>query len=379
MATTTVERLEVPAARIDLSPEDRAWIAERIDGALASGRLTLGPWGEELERGFAERCGRAHGIATSSGTSALEILMRTLGVEGKDVLVPTNTFVATAAAIVHAGGRPVLCDVEPCWLGLSPDDAERRLTPETVGIVAVHIGGLVSPAVEGLRDLARRRGLWLIEDAAHAHATSLDGVPAGSFGLAAAFSFYPTKVMTAGEGGLLVTDDAAIAAEARILRDQGKASFARNEHVRLGSNWRLSELHAIVGVRQLQRLEERAAARRSIAERYRRLLAEAPVDLLAPAPGAVENGYKVIAVPRHPVDRAALKTELRERHGVALAGEVYELPLHRQPALSAYARGGYPVADDHCARHLCLPVYPSLTGDEVEHVASSLLTTLDGP
>lgn len=376
---STAERLEVPAARIELAAEDRAWIVERIDEALASGRLTLGPWGEELERRFARRCERAHGIATSSGTSALEILMRSLGVAGKDVLLPTNTFVATAAAIVHAGGRPVLCDVEPCWLGLSPDDAERRLTPETVGIVAVHVGGLVSPAVECLHDLARRKGLWLVEDAAHAHATSLGGVPAGSFGLAAAFSFYPTKVMTAGEGGLLVTDDAAIAAEARILRDQGKASFTRNEHVRLGSNWRLSELHAIVGVRQLERLDELAAARRAIAERYRELLAEAPFDLLAPAPGAVENGYKVIAVPRLPVDRAALKAELRERHGISLAGEIYELPLHRQPALVPYARGGYPVADDHCLRHLCLPVYPSLTDGELEHVAASLVAALDGP
>jgi dTDP-4-amino-4,6-dideoxygalactose transaminase len=379
MAFSTAERLAVPAARIDLSSEDRAWIVDRIDEVLASGQLTLGPWGEQLERRFAARCRREHGVATSSGTSALEILMRTLGVEDKDVLLPTNTFVATAAAVVHAGGRPVLCDVEPCWLGLSPDDAERRLTPDTVGIVAVHVGGLVSPAVEGLRDLARRNGLWLVEDAAHAHAASLDGVPAGSFGLAAAFSFYPTKVMTSGEGGMLVTDDAALAAEARILRDQGKASFTRNEHVRLGSNWRLSELHAIVGIRQLERLDELVAARRSVAERYRELLADAPIDLLAPAPGAIENGYKVIAVPRSPVDRAALKAGLRERHGVSLAGEVYELPLHRQPALASYARGGYPVADDHCARHLCLPVYPSLTNDELEHVASSLVAELDGP
>ena len=134
----------VPAARIQFLPEDRAWIAERIQEVLASGQLTLGRYGAEFERRFAALCGTKHAVAVNSGTSALEIILRSLGVEGRDVLVPTNTFFATAAAVVHAGGRPVLVDMDADSFGISPEEVERRLTPKTAGIVAVHIGGLVS-------------------------------------------------------------------------------------------------------------------------------------------------------------------------------------------------------------------------------------------
>src|ERR1700680_3619026 len=180
----------VPAARIQFLPEDRAWIAARIEEVLESGQLTLGKYGAELESRFAALCGTRHAIAVSSGTSALEIILRSLGVAGRDVLVPTNTFFATAAAVVHAGGRPVLVDMDPDTFGLRPEDVERALTANTAGVVAVHIGGLVSPRIGELQELARRRGLWLVEDAAHAHGSSHGGVAAGAFGIAASVSFY---------------------------------------------------------------------------------------------------------------------------------------------------------------------------------------------
>jgi len=227
---------KVPAAKIQFLPEDRAWIAERIQEILSTGQLTLGKYGAEFEQKFAQFCGTNHAIAVNSGTSSLEIILRVLGVEGKDVLVPTNTFFATAAAVIHAGGRPVLVDMDPESFAVRPEDLEKKLTPKTAGLIVVHIGGIVSRRLPELQEWATQKGLWLVEDAAHAHGSSLDGVRAGAFGIAASFSFYPTKVMTSAEGGMIVTNDAHVAEEARIYRDQGKASFTQNAHIRMGYN-----------------------------------------------------------------------------------------------------------------------------------------------
>jgi perosamine synthetase len=365
--------MKVPAAKIQFLPEDRAWIAARIEEVLGTGQLTLGAYGAEFERRFAQLCGSRHAIAVNSGTAALEIILRALGVEGKDVLVPTNTFFATAAAVVHAGGRPVFVDAEPNSLAMSPEDAERRLTPATAGLIAVHIGGQVAAGIDALAELAQRRGLWLVEDAAHAHGSTRGGRAAGSFGRAAAFSFYPTKVMTSAEGGMIVTDDDRLAEEARIYRDQGKASFTQNAHVRMGYNWRLSEPHAIIGLRHLERLPTMIADRRRIAAFYDRALGTwTDVQPLHALPQSASNYYKYIALLRPGLDRKALKLELRERDQVSLSGEVYEEPLHAQPVFSRYARGAFPVAEDCCARHVCLPVYSGMAEEEAAAVVQAL-------
>jgi dTDP-4-amino-4,6-dideoxygalactose transaminase len=367
----------VPAARIDFGAEDRRWIAERIEEVLATGQLTLGRWGAAFEERFAALCGAKHAVAVSSGTAALEIALRAQGVEGRDVLVPANTFFATAAAVEHAGARPVLMDTDPESFGTAPEELLRRVTPNTAGAVVVHIGGLVSRRMPELAEAARSRGLWLVEDAAHAHGSSLGGRSAGTFGVAGAFSFYPTKVMTSGEGGMLVTDDPRVAEEARILRDQGKASFLVNAHTRLGYNWRLSEPHAIIGHRHLERLPEMLAARRRIAALYDAELAGlSSLTPLRVPDGGVCNYYKYVAVLRERVDRKALKERLRRDHGVSLSGEVYEEPLQRQPIFARWAAAPLPVSEDVCARHVCLPVFASMTDEQAHHVVYALERTL---
>ena len=367
----------VPAAKIQFLPEDRQWIAERIQEVLATGQLTLGRYGEEFEQKFARFCGLRYGVAVNSGTSSLEIILRSLGVEGKDVLVPTNTFFATAAAVVHAGGRPVLADMDARSFAVRPDDIEQRLTPRTAGIIVVHIGGLISQDMPALVDLAARKGLWLVEDAAHAHGSSLGGVSAGAFGIAGSFSFYPTKVMTSAEGGMIVTDDARIAGEARIYRDQGKASFTQNAHVRMGYNWRMSEPHAIIGLRHLERLPTMIADRQRIAAVYDRALAGLHnLTSLTVSEGGICNYYKYIAILAARRDRKALKSLLREQYGVSLAGEVYEAPLHKQPVFEPYAEGPLPVAEDLCGRHICLPVFSGMTDEEASRVIHALEETI---
>jgi len=368
---------EVPAARIVFSAEDRRAVLALVDESLRTGSLTLGPHTRRFEEAFAARHDAAHAVAVSSGTSALEIILRAIGVEGREVVVPTNTFFASAAAVVHAGGTPRLAEVSASTLALSAETVEAALTPDTAAVMLVHIGGLISPEVDAIRTLCDERGVLLVEDAAHAHGSSHDGRPAGSFGHAAAFSFYPTKVLTSGEGGMIVTGDAALRDEAVIYRDQGKAGFLGGDHVRMGSAWRMSELHAAVGLVHLGRLDEAIATRQAVAERYDKALADLgrcePVEV---PDGSVTNYYKYVALLEPGIDRAALKLDLRERTGVSLSGEVYALPLHRQPVFAGLAAGPFPVADDVCNRHVCLPIHSDMTDDEADHVIDSLAGAL---
>lgn len=368
------DQAPVPPTRIDFDAGDRAWIAEKITEVLATGRLTLGPYGEAFERDFAALTGAKHAIAVSSGTSALEIALRALDVAGKDVLVPANTFFATAAAVMAAGARPVLMDSDVRTMSTSAAEVERRITPATVGVIVVHIAGFVTDEMAAITDLAAQRGLWVMEDAAHAHAATQGGRHAGTFGIAGTFSFYPTKVMTSAEGGMIVTGDDRIAAEARLLRDQGKASFHENRHVRLGSNWRLSEPHAIIGVRHLTHLAGMVAARRRIAAFFDQALAAEKLGLtpIAAPPGCVANYYKYPAMLAGHIDRAAFKAFLKDRYGVICSGEVYEAPLHRHPVFAGLDTGDLPQAEHLCARHVCLPVFASMPLADAERTLDAL-------
>jgi perosamine synthetase len=368
---------KVPAARIQFLPEDRLWIAERIQEVLASGQLTLGRYGAEFEREFAAFCGLEHAVAVNSGTSSLEIILRSLGIEGKDVLVPTNTFFATAAAVVHAGANPILLDMDPESFAIRPEDVEKRMTAKTGALIVVHIGGLVSRRMPELVDLAARKGIPLIEDAAHAHGSGLDGKSAGAFGMAGSFSFYPTKVMTCAEGGMIVTNQRQLADEARIYRDQGKASFTRNAHVRMGYNWRMSEPHAIIGLRHLQRLPAMIAERQRIAAMYNEALAGmSNLKTLPVPPHGFCNYYKYIAVMAEHRDRRELRLRLRDQFGVSLAGEVYEEPLHRQPVFAPFVTGPLPVSEDLCGRHICLPIFSGMSEGDVRQVIHALEKTV---
>lgn len=267
--------------------------------------------------------------------------------------------------------------MDPECFGIRPEDVEKCLTPKTAGLIGVHIGGIISRRIRDLQELARQKGIWLVEDAAHAHGSSYDGVKAGAFGIAGAFSFYPTKVMTSAEGGMIVTNDDRIAEEARIYRDQGKASFTQNAHVRMGYNWRMSEPHAIIGLRHLDRLPEMISDRQKIAGVYDQgLKAFRNLRGLDVPSEGVCNYYKYIAILKDSKDRKVLKTELRDRYGVSLSGEVYEEPLHKQPIFKPYASGSLRVSEDYCARHICLPIFSGMEEDEAHWVLHALKETI---
>jgi dTDP-4-amino-4,6-dideoxygalactose transaminase len=365
---------------------DQAEIAAAVTGMLASGALTLGPHTREFEAAFAAaHTGPGgpspdgpHAVAVASGTAALTIALLALGVRGREVVVPANTFYATAAAVLQAGARPVFADVDAGTFALNATTTAAALTPRTAAVVAVHIGGLIPPQIDELRALCDERGIALVEDAAHAHGATFDGRFAGSFGAAAAFSFYPTKVVTSGEGGMVLTFSEEIAQEARIYRDQGKGAFSANHHVRLGSAWRMSELHAATGLVHLRRMEEFIARRRAVAARYDKALADTGgLQPLAEPPGCRSNIYKYIALLPAGLDRARFKSELAQRFQVKLSGEVYDLPLHRQPVLAEYAGPPLPVAEELAARHVCLPVHSDMTDGEVDEVLAAVAAVTD--
>ena len=371
--------MQIPAARIFFPEEDRKVLVKQIDEILNSGQLTLGKYGQEFEQNFAGYIETKYAVAVNSGTSALEIILRALDIKAHSVIVPTNTFFATPLAVLHAGGEVIFADVEDN-LCLDPVSLEKSIQSDTKAVIVVHIGGLITPKINEIIEICRQHNLYLIEDAAHAHGSTLDGKKAGSFGIAAAFSFYPTKVITSGEGGMITTNKEDIYRRSTVFRDQGKAGFYDNVHTELGYNWRMSEIHAAIGLSQFLRLEEFIAVRRKVAKIYDSELAK--VSGLKPVqmpPVTKTNYYKYVALLDKDVDRSSLKKKMKEKYNVSLSGEVYELPCHLQPVLKnlyGYKGGEFPAAEDICHRHICLPVFATMTEEEANYVTDCLMEVL---
>ena len=367
-----VGKKRLPAQRYDFSGADIETIVQRVRSLLESRAfLTMGKHGEDFEFAFAAYTGVSNAVAVNSGTGALEIIMRAVGVSGGDVIVPTNTFAATAFAAIHAGANVIFADCADD-LSLDPVDVERRLTPNTKAVVTVHIGGLISPGVLRLKQLCEERQIAFIEDAAHAHGSKFGGRQAGSFGDAAAYSFFSTKLMTTGEGGMVVTNREDIARKARLLRDQAKVA-GLNRHETIGNNWRMTEFQAILGLAQLARLDEFVAERRRVASIYDDMFRGS--NHVTPAvvpPGAEPNYYKYVLFVEAGKPEA-ISQRLADEFGVSLGGAVYDIPCHRQPVFAHDHLGPLPRAEDLCPRHICPPIYPSLSDDDACYVAECLL------
>lgn len=370
----------IPPAKPCFPEPDIEEMKEYVEEILRSGRLTLGEHTKDFERKFAEIVGVRHAIAVSSGTSALEIVMRSLSAEDGEVIIPTNTFAATCAAVVFAGGKPVVTDVSPRSMTISAESVERAITQKSKGVIAVHIGGLVCPEIDAIRDICTSRGLFLVEDAAHAHGSRIDGRAAGSLGSAGCFSFYPTKVITSGEGGMITTDNEELSSNAKILRDQGKESFNSNLIIKIGCNWRMPEISAALGMLQLRRLREFIETRNAIAKIYDKGFDAMGIERLVTPPNHVNNYYKyTLFLPKN-VNRDKFKNSCREK-GVAYSGEVYWPPLHLQPAFRGFIErdARYEAAEEWGSRMVNPPMFSQMTDDQAErviHVTREVLSEL---
>ena len=336
---------------------------------LRSGRYILGEPVAQFERDFADYCGTRHAVAVNSGTSALHLALLAAGIgRGDEVITTPFTFVATVAAILLAGARPVLVDVDPVTLTLDPAQVEAAISPATKAIIPVHIYGQMAD-MDPLMLLANRRGLVVIEDACQSHGAEYRGRRAGGLGLAGCFSFYPGKNLGAcGEGGLLVTDSDAVATAARCLRDWGQKE--RYNHIAKGFNYRMDAIQgAALGVK-LKYLEEWTEKRRRHARHYDQLLhgigpIERPVEMRGR-----RHVYHVYAIRSR--DRTMLQESLAAQ-GIQ-TGLHYPIPVHLQPAYAdlGYRRGDFPVSELAAQQVLSLPMYPELTPAQMDTVAEAL-------
>jgi dTDP-4-amino-4,6-dideoxygalactose transaminase len=337
-------------------------------GALHSGDYILGAEVAAFEEEFARYCGVRHAVGVASGTSALELALRALEVgPGDEVITAANTFVATTLAIAQTGARPVLADVDPLTYTIDPRSVATAITSRTRAIVPVHLYGQCAE-MGPILDVARDHGLAVVEDACQAHGALYQGRRAGSFGDAAAFSFYPSKNLgAAGDAGMIVTDDDALAEMVRLLRNYGQREKYHSDL--RGQNSRLDTLHAALLRVKLPRLDGWNEARRVHAARYQQVLWGLPVALPAVRPGSEHVWHLfVVRVPRRDAVRALLAEQ-----GVE-TGIHYPVPVHLQPAHSdlAYRPGDFPISERNARDILSLPMYPEMPAWAPERVAEAL-------
>ncbi|MBX3193985.1 MAG: DegT/DnrJ/EryC1/StrS family aminotransferase [Microbacteriaceae bacterium] len=349
----------IPAAKPEIGAEERA----AVDRVMQSGMLAQGPEVAAFEQEFSDLVGGRHSVAVNSGTSALHLAFLAAGIgPGDEVIVPSFSFAATANAVALTGATPVFADIELDTFNLDPAAVEAAITPRTRAIMPVHLYG--HPAAMGpLTEIAERHGLLVFEDAAQAVAASLDGTPVGAFGTAASFSFYPTKNMTSGEGGMVTTSDPRLARAVRVLRNQGMEKRYENEVV--GFNTRMTDIHAAIGRVQLTKLAGWTARRQANAA----FLNENLEGVVTPptAPGAVHVWHQyTIRVVDH--DRDAFAEQLAARE--VASGVYYPTPIHRLPSFRLDL--DLPVTEQAAAQVLSLPVYPALTEGELETIVDAV-------
>lgn len=351
---------------LDLRPaDDSASVRAAIARVVDRGWFVLGPEVEAFEQEFAAACGSRFAIGVGSGTDALALALRAAGIAPGDEVITTPLSAAyTALAIVMAGARPVFADVDPERLTLDPSAVEQALTPRSAALLPVHLYG--QPAdMRSLAAIAERKGLALIEDCCQAHLATCDGQPVGTFGRAAAFSFYPTKNLGAlGDGGAVTTSDPAVAERIKRWRNGGQTD--RYHHADLGVNSRLDEVQAAVLRAKLPLLPQWTATRRALAKQYRRLLAGSGIGLLEEFdPGHVYHLFPVRS-PR----RAQLQARLRDDGIETLVH--YPLAIPQQPAFAAFGPSHCPNAARAASEVLSLPLYPALEPDAVHAVAGAI-------
>lgn len=334
---------------------------------LDSGRYIFGPEVQSFEHEFARYVGAEHAVGVGNGTDALMIALRAVGVQpGDDVVVPSFTFYASAEAIAAIGARPVFCDVDPATFNVTAATVEAALTPNTSAVVAVHLFGLPAP-VPRLRDLLAPRGVKIVEDAAQAAGAKLDGVPAGSLGDAATFSFFPSKNLGAfGDAGVITTSDDGVADVARLLRHHGTTN--KQQHTLIGYNSRLDALQAALLRVLLPELDSWNAARRDAAAAYE---AAGIAEYATPqtVPDGAEPVHHLYVVSHD--DPETTIAALRER-GVEARG-YYRTPVHLQPPMVGWAEGAdLPGTQAAAARNIALPISPVIAAEQVQEVVAAL-------
>lgn len=357
---------------------------DAISKVLESGWLTTGPSAQQFERDFAAYIGCSYALAVNSCTAALQLGLDAVGVSpAEEVLVPTYTFTASAAVVTHIGARPVLCDSLPGGFNLDPSDLEARITPKTKAILAVHIGG--EPCdLFSVHQIASRHGLHVIEDAAHALPASYEGERIGCNSEVCAFSFYATKTITTGEGGMFVTNNEAYARRAAIMRLHGISGDAWKRYTKEGTwcydvieagfKMNMPDLLAAIGLAQLRKADRFHRRRQEIASRYLNLLSTIEeLEMPPPAPG--HSWHLFIVRLRSELLGRSRQKFIEDLNHAGIGTSVHFIPLHLHSYYRSrygYKKGDFPNAEDAYERAISLPIYPDLSDADVEYVANTI-------
>ncbi len=352
----------IPAAKPIIGDDERA----AVDRVLRSGMLAQGPEVAAFEEEFSKHVGGRHCIAMNSGTSALHLGFIAAGIKaGDEVIVPSFSFAATANSVALAGGVPVFGDIDPKTFNLDPDHAESLITSKTKAIMPVHLYGHIA-AMDRFAEIGKKHGVQIIEDAAQGHLASLNGKNSGEFGTVASFSFYPTKNMTAGEGGMVVTESAEIARMLRLLRNQGQEIRYRNEVI--GFNTRMTDIHAAIGRVQLAKLPAWTKQRQENAAYLDANIKGVVTPFVAPGSTHSYHQYTIRVPGNNTQVRDKFMEELTKR-GVG-SGVYYPIPIHRLPSFNL--KLDLPETEKLVNECISLPVHPSLTKDELATVANAV-------
>ncbi len=357
---------------VDLKADQRAILPDALAAmqrVITDTDFILGKDVDAFESEFAAFCGVRHAVGLDTGITALEFALRSMGIgAGDEVLTVSHTFIATASAVSFTGATPTFVDIDPHTFNMDPAKLERAITRRTRAILPVHLYGQPVEMDEILA-IARKKGLPVVEDACQAHGARYKGRRAGALGVAAAFSFYPAKNLGCfGDGGILVTDDEEIASSARMLRNYGQRE--KYHHVRLAYNRRLDTVQAAALRVKLPHLDAANAARRRAAALYDQLLADVP-DVTRPVASPDRTHIYHLYVIRH--ERRDELSAFLKTHGIS-CGLHYPIPVHLQECYASLGipRGSLPVTESAAQQILSLPIYPSITEEQVRHVAAGI-------
>tara|TARA_R110002074_G_scaffold54964_1_gene136655 strand:- start:1369 stop:2511 length:1143 start_codon:yes stop_codon:yes gene_type:complete len=342
-----------------------------IKDILENNAFILGKKTEEFEKRFAEYIGTDYAVSVNSATSALQICFSYFGAKGNEVILPTNTFLASPNAVIYAQGRPVLADIDRETLCLSVSEIKKSITTATRGVCIVHVNGIITPDILEIKKLCAEKDLFFIEDCAHAHGSQLQKIKAGNFSDAGCFSFYPTKAMTTGTGGMITTNNKDLVNFARSVRHHGQGK-SLNDIQNLGNDWVMTEISAALGIHHLSYLDDQIERRSQIADRYTDLLSSTPyLRIVKPTAGQKCCHYKYQAILDKSIDKEGFKQSLFENYGVKL-GSVYWPTCHLQPVYKkefGYKLGDFPIAEEALSSAITLPLHLDLKDEDVDFIA----------
>lgn len=364
----------IPISAPVLAGNEKQYVMDCLDSTWISSR---GKYIEQFEHAFADFCGVEHAVSCSNGTTALHLALLVLGVgAGDEVIVPTLTFVATANAVMYCRARPVFVDAEPRTWNMDPALIEAKITPRTKGIIVVHLYGH-SVGMDSVLAIARRHGLFVLEDAAEAHGALYKGKRVGSMGDIATFSFFGNKVLTTGEGGMVVTNNEQMARKAHLLKEQGMDPDRRYWHPVIGYNYRMTNIAAAIGLAQVEKSEWHLQRRREVASWYREKLQRAPGLVLQVEEDWAHHVYQfftVILGDNIPLSREDVLAYLLHK---GIEGRPVVYPSHTLPSYADLGRReSFPVAERIASRGINLPTSADLTREEVHYVSDCLLECL---